>query len=127
MPHSSVITATVLAHPNPLEHRKTIWEQTRYLVAQKQVTETYTETNESYYQGRAVIPGPKADFNLCPAMANMDVEHIESSFGITFIDYATTEGADQDVVSAPFGIMSKAEANDFEKQLRDLKNPPKDK
>lgn len=116
--HSSAITAQILSHPNPLDMRDTIWSQTRYLVAQKPKTEDFAGTDENHYHGKHVLPGPKADSTLVPLMENMDIDQLEAQYGITFVDFQTTEGADLDVVQAPYTIMSTSEADDFERQLR---------
>ena len=118
MPHSSQITDKVINSPNPVETRNKLWEMTRYLVAQKPVTEESQVTNDQHYLGRVVIPGPKADPELCGNTVVTDPDKLANEYGITFIDFATTAGADRDVTSAPFTIMSKSEADDYEKQLR---------
>ena len=120
MPTSSVLTAKILNSPDPLATREAIWSKTRYLVAHKAKTDTFSGTDTEHYQGRHVLPGPLANDELCPTMANMDIDYLESQLGITFIDYATTEGADASVIAAPYGVMSSSEADDYEFQLAEL-------
>lgn len=120
MPHSSQLTEKILTSPNPIETRNKLWEMTRYLIAQKPVTEESQVTDEMHYLGRVVIPGPKADPVLCGNTVVTDPDKLADEYGITFVDFATTAGADQDVTSAPFTIMSKSEADDYEKLVRAL-------
>lgn len=120
MAHSNVTTAKILASPDPVAARNSIWERTRYLVAQQVKTEQFSGTDQEHYLGRQVLPGPKANPDLVPLMAEMDPDVLQNKFGITFVDFLTTEGADNTVVSAPYAVMSNSEADDYEKQLREL-------
>ena len=120
MPHSSQLTERILQAPNPIQMRDEIWKQTRYLIAQKPKTEDYSGTDTEHYLGRQVLPGPAADpsiIGLIDGCENMD--NMEAKYGITFIDFKTTEGADVNVVSAPYTVMSNAEADSFEKIIRE--------
>lgn len=123
MPQSGAITAQILQHPEPLAYANKIWSSTRYLVAQKPKTEDFSGTDESHYNGYAVIPGPKANPNLVPMLEEQNLDVLMQQYGITFIDFQTTAGADQDVVEAPYTVMSNAEADDYERQLAKLLHP----
>ena len=115
MAHSSQITNIILTAANPLEERDRIWSKTRYLVAQKIKTEEFVGTDQDHYKGYHVLPGPAANPETCGMIDGIEnVDNMEAKYGITFIDFKTTEGADTDVVSAPYTVMSDAEANDFE-------------
>ena len=123
MPHSSALTAKIIAHPDPRVYAEQIWSNTRYLVAQKPKTDDFSGTDESHYNGRAVVPGPKANPNLVPTLEEQDLDVLMQQYGITFIDFQTTAGADQDVVEAPFTVMSTTEADDYERQITKLLHP----
>ena len=118
MAHSNAVTAAILASPDPVAARNEMWARCRYLVAQQVKTETWSGTDQEHYIGRAIVPGPKADPQLVPLMAEQDPDVLQNKYGITFVDFTTTEGADNSVVSAPYTIMSNAEADDYELQLR---------
>ena len=119
MPHSSQVTAMILSAPNPVEMRDEIWSKTRYLVAQKAKTEDYSETDDDHYLGRQVLPGPKADQSLIGLIDGCeDMDNLEAKYGISIVDFKTTEGADTNVVSAPYAVMSNSEADDFERILK---------
>ena len=115
MAHSSQITNLILTSVDPLAERDRIWKKTRYLVAQKVKTEEFSGTDQDHYRGHHVLPGPAADPSICGMIEGIEnVDLMESKHGITFVDFKTTEGADTDVVSAPYTVMSDPEADDFE-------------
>ena len=123
MPHSSAVTAKIVNHPEPRVQAEAIWANTRYLIAQKPKTEDFAGTDENHYIGRTVIPGPKANPNLVAVLEEQKLDKLMQDYGITFIDFQTTAGADQDVTEAPFTVMSNSEADDYERQLTELLFP----
>lgn len=127
MPHSSAVTAKIISAPEPRVAAEKVWASTRYLVAQKPKTDDFAGTDENHYLGRTVIPGPKANPNLVAMLEETNFEVLMEKYGITFIDFHTTAGADQDVTEAPYTVMSNPEADDYEKQLTALLHPPKAK
>lgn len=116
---SEQITTRVNRQPNPDEAEFKLWQSTRYLVAQEPASKDFTDTVEGYYNGRMVIPGPKADPKLVPLLTNVnDFGLIKEHHYIRFTDNLTTQGADDSVGRAIFTIMSKAEADEYEEFLR---------
>lgn len=115
---SSAITAQCLSHPNPAQAEATIWENTRYLIAQRVAHPDHRLTDEQHYNGYVVIPGPKCNPELVAPLANTDLNHLKNVHAIRFTDNVTTAGADQDIAMANFGVMTTAEADDFEGQLK---------
>ena len=121
MPHSSAVTEMCLKkYPNdPEKAELELWAKTRYLVAQRVTTDTHADvTNDMFYNGRAVIPGPLADQSLTGLLANDDLAILKARHSIQFIDFQTTAGAGQEIVEAHYTIMSNPEADDYERQLR---------
>lgn len=121
---SSALTAQCLSRPNPAEAESVIWENTRYLIAQRVAHPDYRGTDEQHYNGYVVVPGPKCNPDLVAPLANTDLNHLKNVHAIRFTDNVTTSGADQDIVMANFGLMTNAEADDFEHQLKAQRAKP---
>lgn len=118
MPTSAQITQRIMSSPNPLAAEQKIWERSRYLVAQNPASPDDNTTKEGYYQGRTVVPGPKANPELTSVLSVHDWAVVKHEFYIRFIDSNTTSGAADNVSAALYTVMSDAEANDYEKHLR---------
>lgn len=115
---SSAITAQCLSRPNPAEAEAKVWANTRYLIAQRVAHPDFQLTDEQHYNGHVVIPGPRCNPELVAPLANTDLNYIKNVQAIRFTDNVTTAGADQDIVMANFGLMTDAEADDYERQLK---------
>lgn len=115
---SSAITAQCLAMPNPAEAEELIWQNARYLIAQRLATPDFQVTDEQHYRGYKVLPAPKADPELCPRLGELNLQVLKNVHGIRFTDNHTTAGADYDIVMANYGIMTDDEADDYERFLR---------
>lgn len=120
MPTSTQLTEMILRSPNPKAAMHKLWDRTRYLVAQRPATEKDTTTKEGYYNGRVVVPGPLADPTISAVLTNTDLDIVMNQFFIRFVDNSVSAGAEESVVQALYTIMSDAEANEYEAQLRKL-------
>ena len=122
MATSSQITNYILDSADPKKAKFDIWAATRYLVAQKAASDDYTETTHSFFQGRAVLPGPRANkvFGTIPNVNDLNV--MENQYYIRFIDSATTDNADDSVGDALFTVMTASEADEYEEVLREESN-----
>lgn len=118
MPTSTQLTNAINQSPNPAQAEQEIWEKTRYLVAQKPAAEGETITMPGYYNGKVVIPGPKADSSISEVLNDNDLNRLKAIHFIRFVDNNTTENASAEMRQALYTVMSKAEADDYEKQLR---------
>jgi len=118
MPTSAQITAKVMSSSNPRAAMAKLWERTRYLVAQVPASENDNTTKEGYYNGRTVVPGPKANGKLTAKLTVHDLNYVTDELYIRFIDSNTTSGAPANVSQALYTVMSDAEADDYEKHLR---------
>lgn len=123
MVSSTQITNKLNQQPDPMTAMFKIWQKTRYLVAQEPASDDYTETVPSYYKGRFVIPGPKADPKVSdklgfPHLTVNDFQTMMNRYHIRFIDNRTTENADESVRRSLYTVMDDSEADDYEKTLR---------
>ena len=116
---SSQITAQCLGQPNPQQAEAQVWENTRYLMAHVAAAPDYDVTDSQHYNGHKVVPGPKSDAKLVAPLSTWDLDVLKNQHAIRFTDNITTQGADHETVRANYGVMSNAEADDFEKRLRD--------
>lgn len=122
---STQITERIKKQPDPLAAAFKIWQNTRYLVAQHPAAVDYSETKQGYYKGRTVIPGPKYNPRLSEglgfkALNTNDFQTMMNTYHIRFIDNHTTDNADQSVIEALYTVMTDAEADDYENELRKL-------
>lgn len=115
---SKQLTHKINQSPNPQEAEFKTWQSTRYLVAQDPVSKDYAETTDGYYQGRHVIPGPKADPSVSAVLLDTDFNIIKHDYFIRFTDSLTTDSADESVGRAIYGIMTNKEADEYEEHLR---------
>ena len=122
MATSEQITAKVNAQADPAGYEYKLWLSARYLVAQKAASPEYTDTKDGYYKGHHVIPGPKADPTLSPKLKEQDWSIIKHKHYIRFVDVKTTQNATNDIGRAIYTRMDNAQADEYEKKLRDLRN-----
>lgn len=118
MPTSSQLTDMINRNPNPAQAEQEIWEKTRYLVAQKPAVSGNSVTMPGYYNGRVVIPGPKANPELSEVLSDNDLNRLKSIHFIRFVDNNTTENASAEMRQALYTVMTKSEADDYEKKLK---------
>jgi hypothetical protein len=122
------VTAAVDRSTNPEVAKQKIWEASRYLVAVKIAHSQTTVTQDGYFKGHHVIPGPRCNPNLQPRLRQQDFNILENIHGITITNYETTDGATDDIGQAMYRPMDDAEANEYEQViLKDrVKNMAKD-
>lgn len=117
MPHASQVTEVVINAPNPVAKRDELWAKARYLMAQKPVTDDFSGTDDMHYLGRVVIPGPMANPEIAGTTVVQDPDKLSNDYGIAWLDYITTAGADRSVTDALYTLMSSSEADDYERQV----------
>lgn len=115
---SSQVTAQCLSRPNPIEAENQVWMNTRYLMSHTAAADDYDVTDSQHYNGHRVVPGPKCNADLVAPFDTIDLNILKNMHGIRFTDNVTTEGADHETVRANYGLMSDAEADDFEARLK---------
>ena len=120
MPSSAQLTQLVLSSPNPMLTHEQLIAKTRYWIAHSPASTSNNVTNEQYYNGARVIPGPLADETLVAKLDNYSPAILKMQ-GINFIDHPGTSMADAKITMAAFAIMGDAQADDYERQLRALK------
>lgn len=123
MVSSTQLTDLANRSGNPAEFEFNLWRKTRYLMAQEPAAKDFTDTVPGHYKGRTVIPGPLANEKLAgllgfPTLTISDYQIMRNRFHIRFIDNRTTDGADDSIRKANYTIMSKAEADDYEAELK---------
>lgn len=118
MASSAQITEAINNSPNPEAMKHKFWMKTRYLVAQKPAVAAISVTKPGYYKGRVVIPGPQANPKLSEVLDTHDLNILENQHFIRFVDNKVTETASDDIVQGLYTIMSKAEADEYEHELK---------
>ena len=117
MATSTQITNKILSSANPRVAEQLIWEKTRYLVAQIPASQDSDVTQQGYYKGRVVIPGPKANPEVSEVLMDTDLQTLKDNYFIRFTDNNTTSSAEESVVRALYTIMSDSEASEYEDVL----------
>lgn len=117
---SGQLTQRLRHSNNVTADKQQLFENTRYFVAQRPSSDSFTETIEGYYKGYKVIPGPKADPRLSPILNVWDIRILEAQYFIRFVDDQVTAGADDELKEALFTIMTDAEADEYEAELRKI-------
>lgn len=125
MANSAQITDAIQKSADPRKSKQTVWAKTRYLVAQNAAADDFTKTTTGYFEGRMVVPGPKANpkFGMLADVENLEV--VENKYYIRFTDSATTDNADVSVGRALYTVMTDAQADAYEKVLAAEWNGPK--
>ena len=118
---SGQLTEKLKNSHNVLAEKQEMFENVRYFVAQHPVTNDFTDTCDGYYRGHKVIPGPKANPDVSSVIDVRDIRILESRHFIRFVDDLTTPDADEFLREAIFTIMTKAEADEYEAKLKELK------
>lgn len=123
MATSTQLTNMFNQQPNPMEAMFKTWIRTRYLVAQLPAADDYDETIPGYFNGRVVIPGPKANPKLSDmlgfkALKMHDFQAMMHRHHIRFIDNRTTDNADASVRRALYTVMTNEEADSYERKLK---------
>lgn len=118
---SGQLTEKLKKSHNVLAEKQKMFDNVRYFVAQRPVTNDFTETCDGYYRGHKVIPGPKANPDVSSVIDVRDITILESQHFIRFVDDLVTEGADDHLREAIFTIMTKTEADEYEAKLKELK------
>lgn len=117
---SGQLTERLRHSNNVTEDKQKLFENTRYFVAQRPSTNSFSETIEGYYKGHKVIPGPKADPSITPILNVWDIKILEAQYFIRFVDDQVTAGADDELKEALFTIMTDTEADEYEQIVRKL-------
>lgn len=117
---SGQLTERLRHSNNVTADKQALFENTRYFIAQRPATNSFTDTIEGYYKGHAVIPGPKADPTLTPILNVWDIKILEAQYFIRFVDDQVTAGADDELKEALFTIMTDTEADEYEAELRKI-------
>lgn len=117
---SGQLTQRLRHSNNVTADKQQLFENTRYFVAQRPSSDSFTDTIEGYYKGYKVIPGPKADPRLSPILNVWDIKILEAQYFIRFVDDQVTAGADDELKEALFTIMTDAEADEYEAELRKI-------
>jgi hypothetical protein len=118
MATSAAITEIILNSATPEATKQEIWMQTRYLIAQRPSVAEVDFTGDGWYEGKTVIPAPKAKVGA--KQFTTDLKVLEQQQYIRFIDSNVTDGADNEIKEALFRPMTNAEADAYEKQLKAL-------
>lgn len=124
---SGQLTERLRHSQNVVADKQKLFDNTRYFVAQRPASNDFSDTIEGYYKGHAVIPGPKADPKLTPILNVWDIRILESQYFIRFVDDQVTAGADDELKEALFTIMTDAEADEYEKELRKIQEEERKK
>lgn len=124
---SGQLTERLRHSTNVIADKQKLFENTRYFVAQRPATNSFSETIEGYYKGHAVIPGPKADPRLTPILNVWDIKILEAQYFIRFVDDQVTAGADDELKEALFTIMTDTEADEYEAELRKIQEEERKK
>ncbi len=127
MATSTQVTNLINQQANPEEAEYKVWKKTRYLVAQRPAADDYKETKQGYYNGKVVIPGPLYNPKLSEGLefghaSLRDFQIMKSRHFIRFVDNRTTDDADETIGKALYTPMDKHEADDYESQLKKLKD-----
>lgn len=115
MANSSQLTQYIIEQPNSAEAKLDLWSRCKYLIAQRPVDDTNLESNVQYFNGRRVIPGPKADPKFGVLNNVEDLQVVEEQYYIRWTDSTTTVNADAYVGQALYTIMTDDEAELYEK------------
>lgn len=114
-----ILTSKINNSANPDEIKQKIWESCRYLMTVTRPVLDFDETNDEYYKGHKVIPGPRADGDLVAKLDENDLDILENQYFIRFWNNATSDNAGDDIAQGLFGVMDKNEADDYERILRE--------
>jgi len=120
MPTSSQITAKANAQPNPEAWEAKLYEKSRYLVAQKPAS-SVSVTKDGFYEGKVVIPGPKANPKLSAVPANTNYLLLKQVHYIRITDDKTTQDADSSVGMSLYTVMTDEQADHYEAELKKLR------
>lgn len=124
---SGQLTERLRRSNNVLADKQELFEKTRYFVAQRPATNSFSGTIEGYYKGCKVIPGPKANPRLSPILNVWDIKILEAQYFIRFVDDQVTAGADDELKEALFTIMTDTEADEYEAELRKIQEEERKK
>lgn len=122
---STQITAQLNQDVNPEHKEYELFLNCRYLVSHVPADTNYSDTNTEYFNGKHVIPGPKADPKLMPPLSLPDnftvddFKYLKTTMHIRFTDYTHTSGAEVDVRRSIYTLMTNQEAEHYEKILRE--------